>query len=180
MADGDEKIDENDRVWMLNRMVDQKVAIPHDGRTITWQPGQRRSIQRIKAFDHFLIKSRVHIDPTGEKPGVYALVVVNDDGQPINPDDSLDLEASTEPLTAAYCQELRKHGFLDLTNLPPDRQFGGDHSMQLVDEETGQHPNRYENRGAPKEGPIPRAPGLPASDRSLTGDALDRSGAAPD
>lgn len=180
MADGDEKIDHNDRVLVLNRMSDAVVEVIHDGRTLAWKAGEVKSIQRNLAFDHYIRKSRVYIDPTGENPGVYALVIVNEAREPITADGTVDPATPATPLTAAYCKELRKHGFLDTSNLSPDRQFGGDHSMQLIDPESGQHPTQRENRGGISEGPIPRAPGLPASDRSLTGSALDTSGAAPE
>lgn len=166
MAEGDEKIDHNDRVYVLSRMTDEKVEVQFNGPVVTWQPGEVRSIQRDEAA-HFIRHSRVLIDPTGENPGVYKLVIVDQQKQPIDAGDS------AAPLTKAYCKEIAKLGFIDATNLPPDRQFGGDGSMQLIDPESGKHPGKQELRGAPRENPIPAAPALPRSDRAETGAALD-------
>jgi hypothetical protein len=156
MAEGDEKIDHNDRVLVLSRMTDErdakgellpgaKVEVQFNGPIIMWTPGQVRSIQRDEA-EHFIRHSRVRVDPTGENPGVYKLVIVDEARQPVTEGDS------AEPLTIAYCKKLAEHGFIDATHLAPDRQFGADNSMQLIDPETGQHPTKTELRGAPKDG----------------------------
>lgn len=166
MAEGDEKIDHNDRVLVLNRLADAPHEGLFNGITLTWQPGEVRSIQRDEV-DHYIQQSRVLVDPTGENPGTYKLVVVDAQKQPLYPGTSI------EPLTKAYCKELTKYGFLDTTNLGPDRTFGADGSMQLADPETGQHPGRMELRGAPREGAIPQAPPLARADRSDTAAALD-------
>jgi hypothetical protein len=165
MAEGDEKIDHNDRVYLLNRLTDGSHDGIFDGKTLRWKPREIRSIQRLEA-DHFVRQSRVQVDPTGENPGVYTLVEVDQDQQPVVEGDS------AEPLTVAYCKELTKFGFLDTTNLSPDRQFGGDGSMQLIDPDTGQHPTKVELRGAPKDGPIPQAPALKFAPHDNALDAL--------
>lgn len=166
MADGDELVDMNDRVLVMNRMADDKVEIPFNGVTIPWKPREIRSIQRTQAFEHFIPKSRVLVDPTGENPGVYKLVAVDNEQHPIQPDDSPDLQATTEPLTKAKVAELTKFGFIDATHLAPDRTFGADSSMQLQDPETGQSPARMELRGGVRERPIPTADAMPGPDRA--------------
>lgn len=156
MADGDEKIDHNDRVFLLNRLSDAKHEGIFNGITVAWAPRQTRSIQRLEAL-HFIQQSRVLVDPTGLNPGVYKLVEVDETGTPV------DEGASAEPLTLAQCRELSKMGFLDTSNLPPDRQFGGDGSMQLIDPETGQHPTGRQLRSHAASGPIPAAPARPVA-----------------
>lgn len=166
MAEGDEKIDHNDRVLVMNRLTDSKHEGLYNGITLTWGPLEARSIQRDEV-EHYIRQSRVLIDPTGENPGVYKLVAIDQGKQPLFPD------TSTEPLTLAYCKDLAKLGFLDTTNLGPDRTFGGDSSMQLIDPETGQHPTKQELRGTPRENAIPAAPALGGSNRAETSAALD-------
>lgn len=164
MADGDEKIDHNDRVFLLNRLADAKHEGLFNGITVAWNPRQTRSIQRQEAL-HFIQQSRVLVDPTGLNPGVYKLVEVDETGAPVEEG------AATEPLTLAECRELAKFGFLDTTNLPPDRQFGADGSMQMIDPETGQHPATRQLRSHAASGPIPAAPARlmapPVSDAEL-------------
>jgi len=141
MADGDEKIDHNDRVYVLNRVTDQKVEIQFNGVVMTWQPGETRSIQRIEAIDHYVRRSRILADPTGETFPVEKLVIVDLDKQPV------EAGASAEPLTAAECRELQKYGMIDTTKLAPDRLIGG---VQLRDPETGEYPAGLAIKGAPK------------------------------
>lgn len=146
MADGDEKIDHNDRVLVLNRVQDAKVEIQFNGCIITWQPGEVRSIQRMEAIDHYVRKSRICVDPTGETFPIEKLVVVNEARA------AIEVGASAAPLTAAECRELAKLGFIDSSKLPPDRLIGG---MLLRDPITGQYPARQELRGTPPGGDSP-------------------------
>lgn len=143
MADGDEKIDHNDRVYVLNRVTDDKVDIMFDGKTLSWKPGEVKSIQRMQAFDHYVRKSLIRADPTGETFPIEALVAIDDDRQP------LETGAAVTPLTKAEVAELRKFGVIDTTKLPPDRLVGG---QLLMDPETGEYPSGLALRGAPKGG----------------------------
>lgn len=143
MADGDEKIDHNDRVNVLNRVVDGKVEIQFNGVVMTWQPGEVHSIQRLQAMDHYVRRSRIRADPTGETFPIEKLVIVDQDRQPVEPG------ASAEPLTAADCADLAKLGFIDASRLPPDRMIGG---QQLKDPETGQYPAHVATKAVPKGG----------------------------
>lgn len=166
MADGDEKIDHNDRVLVKNRVVDDKVEIPYNGVVVTWKPGELRSIQRVQAFDHFVPKSRFHVDPTGETFPCEKLVIVNEAGEATEPG------ATTEPLTAAQIKDIAKYGLIDTSKLPPDRLIGGE---MLMDPETGQYPGGVALRGAPKGGgmAIATIPPRSGSDRADTDRALD-------
>lgn len=140
MADGDEKIDHNDRVLVLNRVVDAPFEAMFDGKVLMWGPGQVRSIQRLEAL-HFLEKSLVVKDPTHENPPIFKLVVVDESKQPVDPADDV------SPLTLAQCKELAKFGSLDTSNLAPEREVGG-HILMDAD---GNTPQRRELRGAPKD-----------------------------
>lgn len=160
MADGDEKIDHNDRVLVLNRVSDQKVEIQFNGVVVTWQPGEVRSIQRVEAYEHYVRRSRIRADPTGETFPIEKLCIVDDQRQPVEPG------ATAEPLTAADCKELAKNGFIDSSRLPPDRLIGG---QQLKDPETGQYPAGQETKAVPKGGEA-----LPPRFKPLSTGQVDR------
>ncbi len=140
MADGDEKIDHNERVLVLNRVTDAPTEVMFDGKVLVWAPSQVRSCQKYEA-KHFVEKSLVVKDPTYVNPPVYKLVVVDEQQQPIDPVDS------ATPLTLAQCKELAKFGSLDTSNLAPEREVGG-HILMDTD---GNTPQRRELRGAPKD-----------------------------
>jgi hypothetical protein len=150
MADGDEKIDHNDRVLVLNRVVcdcalsapvapspfgrprqrcEAATAIVFDGKTLTWEPRKTRSIQRMEA-EHYVEKSTIRTDPMHTYYPVQKLVVVTETGEPVNP------EASAEPLSETQCRELAKFGRLDTTHLPADRMLGG----HILLDENGEPP----------------------------------------
>ena len=148
MADGDEKIDHNDRVMVLNRVSDAATAIMFDGKVLTWSPGQVRSIQRDEA-PHFIAKSTVRADPTGSYFPIQRLVMIGEDKQP------LEHGATTEPITEAACREFAKYGLTDTTNMPPDRMLGG---QMLMDPETGEHPGRVVLKGNPQGGNLSAPP----------------------
>lgn len=125
MADGDEKIDHNDRVLVRNRVVDAPTEVMFNGIVLTWKAGETRSIQRLEAVQ-VVEKSVVLRDPTFTDPSVFKLVVVNELGEAVEDG------TSAEPLTLAECKELAKYGSLNTRNLPADRLIGG---MMLADEE---------------------------------------------
>jgi hypothetical protein len=164
MADGDEKIDHNDRVLLLNRMTDRPWKGLYNGIRIKWGPREVRSICRAES-QHYIDQSRVVACPMNTYYPVQRLVIVEADGK--TPSDPA---ASASPLTEAQCVEYRKHGAIDPTNLPPDREIGG---MQLKDPETGEHPTGVVAKPLPKGG-VPPASGLaPRRDRAATDAALD-------
>lgn len=142
MADGDEKIDHNDRVLVLNRVIDAPTEAMYDGKVMVWGPGEVKSIQRLQA-PHYITKSTILWDPTNMEAPVQRLVLVDEREQPLDPD------LTAEPLTAAECKELAKFGVIDTRNLPAERMVGGKFLM----DEDGNTPTRREVRGAPKDGP---------------------------
>lgn len=131
MADGDEKIDENDRVNVLNRVIDAPTEVQFNGVVLVWKPGEVRSMQRDKA-PQMVEKSVVVRDPTFTEPSVFKLVMVNELKEPIEPG------ASAEPLTHAECKELAKFGSLNTDHLPSDRLIMG----QILKDEHGNYPSR--------------------------------------
>src|SRR5688572_21840387 len=114
MADGDEKIDHNDRVLILNRVTDARWEGMFNGITLVWAPGQIRSIQKDEAT-HYIQQSRVIACPMNTYFPVQRLVLIDEQRRP------LEAGASADPLTEAECRELRKKGSIDPTYLPPDR-----------------------------------------------------------
>ena len=162
MADGDEKIDQMNRVNVLNRVSDGPTEVVFGGVVIVWKAGEVRSIQADEAA-HFITKSTLRQDPMHEYAPIEKLVIIDEQRQPVTPG------ASVEPLTVAQCKEIAKFGLIDTTNLPKDRQVGG---MFLQDPETGQYPEGLAIRGAAKGGPAP-GPALPPVDRAGIDRALD-------
>lgn len=140
MADGDEKIDHNDRVLVLNRVTDAPTEAMWDGKPMVWKAGEVKSIQKDLA-PHYVEKSVVLKDPTHENPPIFKLVVVDETKQPVGPGES------AEPLTLAECKHLSRFGTIDTSNLPPERMIGG---KILVDDE-GRAPTHREIRGTPKD-----------------------------
>lgn len=159
MADGDEKINQMERVNVLNRVTDGPTEVVFNGVVIVWKAGEIRSIQADEAA-HFITKSTIRQDPMHEYYPVQTLVIIDADRQPVTPG------ASAEPLTVAECKEIAKYGLIDTTNLPEDRQVGG---QFLQDPETGQYPKGIAIRGASKGGVAP-SPAVPPLNRG----ALDR------
>jgi len=169
MADGDEKIDHNDRVLVKNRVTDAKVEIQFNGCVLSWQPGETRSIQRVEAYEHYVRKSRIFIDPTGEVFPVERFAIVDTNGDPIEPG------ASAVPMTAAECKEIAKNGFIDSSRLPQDRLVGG---WQIRDQQTGEFPTHTEVKAVPKGNEVP-PPLVRPSNRAAIERELDQIEGAP-
>lgn len=131
MADGDEKIDHNDRVHVLNRVIDAPTEVMFDGKVLAWKPGEVRSMQKDEAAQ-IVEKSVVVRDPTFTEPSVYKLVIVNELKEPV------DAAMSAEPLTLAACKDLAKYGSLNTDHLPADRLIMG----QILKDEHGNYPSR--------------------------------------
>lgn len=166
MADGDEKIDHNDRVLVLNRVTDGPVEVMFDGKVLAWAAGQVRSIQRDEAA-HYVDKSTVLWDPTQMDAPIQALVQVDEDKCPVDP------TLSAAPLTAAYCKDARKYGIMDTRNLPADRLVGG---APLVNDDGEFLPNRV-IRGTPRG--TDTAGGMPPVNRGQVDRDLDTIPGAP-
>lgn len=162
MADGDEKIDYNDRVLILNRVTDGPTEVMFDGKVLVWKAGEIRSIQRLEA-PQVVNKSNVKRCPMFSYYPINRLVIVDEMKQAVEDG------ASTGPLTVAECKELAKFGSLDTANLPPDRLIGG---QVLMDRETGQYPDKIETRIAPQGGGNVGG-NLPQQNRAATSAALD-------
>lgn len=131
MADGDEKIDHNDRVLVLNRVSDAPTEVMFNGSALVWKPGEVRSMQRLEA-SQMVEKSVVVRDPTFTEPSVFKLVIVNELREAVEPG------SSAEPLTHAECRELAKYGSLNTDHLPADRLIMG----QVMADEHGNRPTR--------------------------------------
>jgi hypothetical protein len=160
MADGDEKIDHNDRVLVLNRVSDAPTSVMFNGVMVTWGPGKARSIQRDEAA-HYIAKSTLRADPMATYFPAQRLAIVDESGNPLEPG------ASAAPLTEAECRELAKYGTTDTTNLPPDRLIGG---VLLQDPETGEYPTGRVLKGNPYGKDVsapPRAFAPKVSDQDL-------------
>lgn len=150
MAAGDELIDYDDRVAVLNRVIDAPVEITFAGRVQVWKPGETRYMQRLEAISHYVPKSTILWDPTRQTYPVQRLVIVDQLGDPIEPG------ASSDPLDAQTCAELQRFGIIDDTNLPSDRYFDEEKNQAATHRELrrvarGSDPTRRQLRPLDKE-----------------------------
>lgn len=128
MAAGDELIDHNDRVLVLNRCTDGAIELMYGGVVTTWKARETRSLQRREALEHYVPKSTFSQDPTNIDAALRQLVVVHADGS--LDEASAERDATTDPITLAEINEIRKFGILNDRNLAGDRYLAEDGTPQ--------------------------------------------------